>query len=115
MQELMAKKKKAPARAKAVDEGYLLSGSIKCGYCGRNVIGVSGTGKSGTKHFYYRCCAGNYKKSGKPEKCELNSNRKNDLEDFVVEKTLELLTPERIDDIANKIVELCKKEREDKS
>ena len=116
VQELIAKKKKAPARTKAAEDKYLLSGATKCGYCERSVIGVSGTGKSGSKHFYYRCSAGNYKDDkGKPHKCELKSNRKQELEDFVTEKTLELLTPERIDDIANKIVELCKKEREDNS
>ena len=117
VQELMAKKKKAPARAKAVNEKYILSGSTFCGYCDRTVIGVSGTSKTGgKKHFYYRCSAGNHKDaSGKPHKCELKSNRKRALEDFVAEKTLELLTAERINDIANKIVALCKKEREDKS
>jgi hypothetical protein len=111
VQAMMATKKKAPARAKAVEEKYLLSGSTFCAYCDRTVIGVSGTSKTGgKKHFYYRCSAGNHK-----AKCELKSNRKQEFEDFAVEKTLELLTPERIDDIANKIVELCIKEREDKS
>lgn len=110
VQELMAKKKKAPARAKAVDEKYLLSGSMFCGYCESTVIGISGTSRTGgKKHFYYRC----WKKHN--IKCELKSNRKKDLEDFVIEKTLELLTPKRIEGIAKQIVTLCKKERDDKS
>ena len=117
VQNMMAKKKKAPARAKAVDEKYLLSGITRCGYCERTVIGVSGTSKThNRKHFYYRCSAGNHRdESGKPYKCGLKSNRKQNFEDFAIEKTLELLTPECIDDIANRIVELCIREREDKS
>ena len=72
VQALMAKKKKAPARTKAVNEKYLLSGATYCAYCNSTVIGVSGTDKTGgTKHFYYRCSGRN-----RAGKCELNSNRK---------------------------------------
>ena len=110
VQELMSKKKKAPARAKAVDEKYILSSIAKCGYCGRTVIGISGTSKTGKRHYYYRCSSQNHK-----VKCELKSNRKDELEDLVVKKTLELLTPKRIENIANEVVALCKKERENKS
>ena len=111
VQEQVAKKKKAPARAKAVDEKYLLSGITRCGYCGRTVTGISGTSKTGgTKHYYYRCSSQNHK-----EKCELKSNRKRELEDLVVNETLKLLTPEKIDYIAKRIVALCKEERENKS
>lgn len=108
---IMAKNKKAPARAKAVDEKYLLSGIMKCGYCGRNVTGSCGTSKSGgKKHFYYRCSS-----HSKREKCELESLRKKEIEDLVVMKTLEMLTPTRIDSISKKIVELCKMARDNKS
>ncbi len=110
VQAKLQEKKKAPARAKALEEKYLLSTIAKCGYCGRSVIGISGTSKTGKKHFYYRCSSQN-----KRLKCELKSNRKFDLEDFVAQKTLELLTPERISKIAKTIVELSEKERENKS
>lgn len=105
------KTKKAPARAKAVGEKYMLSGLMRCGYCGRTVTGISGTSKTGgRKYFYYRCSSQNRK-----AKCELKSFRKSDLEDFVVEKTLELLTPDTIGRISRKIVELCNEARKDKS
>ena len=110
VQELMSKKKKAPARAKAVDEKYILSSMTKCGYCGRTLIGVSGTSKTGKRYYYYRCSSQNHK-----IKCKLKSNRKDELEDLVVKKTLELLTPERIKDISKQVVDLCKMERENKS
>lgn len=105
VQAKLKEKKKAPARAKALEERYLLSSIAKCGYCGRSVIGISGTSKTGKKHFYYRCSSQN-----KKQKCELTSNRKYDLEDLVVQKTLELLTPETIDRIAKTVVKLCEKE-----
>ena len=110
VQAKLKEKKKAPARAKALEERYLLSSIAKCGYCGRSVIGISGTSKTGKKHFYYRCSSQN-----KKQKFELTSNRKYDLEDLVVKKTLELLTPETIDRIAKTVVKLCEKERENKS
>ena len=108
---MIEKTKKAPARAKAVGEKYMLSGLMRCGYCGRTVTGISGTSKTGgRKYFYYRCSSQNRK-----AKCELKSFRKSDLEDFVVEKTLELLTPDTIGRISRKIVELCNEARKDKS
>lgn len=111
VQKMIEKTKKAPARAKAVGEKYMLSGLMRCGYCGRTVTGISGTSKTGgRKYFYYRCSSQNRK-----AKCELKSFRKSDLEDFVVEKTLELLTPDTIERISRKIVELCNEARKDKS
>lgn len=107
----MVKNKKAPARAKAKNGTYLLSGSMTCGYCGRNVTGISGTSKSGGKTHYYYSCASH---SGKC-KCELKNRRRADLEEFVITQSLQILTPERIEYIAKKIVALCEKERNDKS
>ena len=110
-QSIMAKNKKAPARTKAIEEKYLLSSITKCGYCGRNVTGICGTSKSGgKKHFYYRCSS-----HSKKTNCTLKSFRKKELEDLVVSKTLELLTPKRINRIASEIVQLCNAERENKS
>lgn len=114
VQELMAKNKKAPARAKAVKEKYLLSSKMICGYCGCHVTGISGTSHSGGKKYFYYSC-GSHSNKNKHKKCELNNFRKQVLEDFVVEQTLTLLTPERIDIISKKVVELCEKERANKS
>ena len=111
-QAKMAKTKKAPARAKANEErNYLLSACTTCGFCGRNVTGISGTSKTGGKtHYYYRCSCHNHK-----AKCEMKSLRRNLFEDFIVKTTLEMLTPERIDYISKRIVETCEQARADKS
>ncbi|MFR9200900.1 MAG: recombinase zinc beta ribbon domain-containing protein [Candidatus Gastranaerophilaceae bacterium] len=44
----MAGKQKATAE-------YLLSGKLYCGHCGSPMQGVSGTGKSGNRWYYYQC------------------------------------------------------------
>lgn len=40
----LEKNKKAPARAKAVGENYILTTKLFCGYCGAAITGISGTG-----------------------------------------------------------------------
>ncbi|MBP0983032.1 MAG: recombinase family protein [Oscillospiraceae bacterium] len=54
---------------------YLLSGKLFCGECGRHMMGMSGTGKSGTLHYYYAC-------QGKKEKprCTKKNVRREELE-----------------------------------
>ena len=34
---------------------YWLTGKLFCGYCGESMQGVSGTSKTGSKHYYYYC------------------------------------------------------------
>lgn len=47
---------KTPARSRQSPGGrYLLTGKLFCGECGAYMVGVSGTGKSGSKHHYYKC------------------------------------------------------------
>ncbi|MBE6537972.1 MAG: recombinase family protein [Ruminococcaceae bacterium] len=48
-------KKKFPRGKKTKDDEYLLTGKLFCGECGDHMIGMSGTGKSGTVHYYYVC------------------------------------------------------------
>jgi hypothetical protein len=43
--------KKARARAKA-DEPYILTTKLFCGHCKEMMTGVSGTSKTGKKHYY---------------------------------------------------------------
>ena len=54
VQDMMGKKKKAPARAKAL-ESYILSTKLFCGHCQAAMTGISGTSKTGTKYHYYQC------------------------------------------------------------
>ena len=105
-QIIMDKNKKAPARHKAVEDYYLLSTKIFCGYCGAALIGDSGHSKTGTVHQYYKCAT-----IRKREECEKKTVRKGYLEDLVIAETLKILTPERIDSIARSIEERCEKER----
>ena len=52
-------KRKGAQRAAGLDEDeaprYWLTGKLFCGYCGESMQGVSGTSKTGAKHYYYYC------------------------------------------------------------
>lgn len=52
---------------------YLLTGKLFCGECGSPMVGVSGTGKSGSLHHYYRC-------KGHEAGCGLKNLRRDDAE-----------------------------------
>jgi len=54
-QILMEKNKKAPARAKAVEDYYLLITKLFCGHCKAAMTGFSGTLHTGKFHQYYGC------------------------------------------------------------
>jgi len=57
---------------------YILSGKLFCGECGRHMMGMSGTGRSGSLHYYYAC-------QGKKEKprCTKHNVRRDDIENEV--------------------------------
>ena len=78
---------------------FLLSGKLFCGHCGRPMIGTSGTGKAGQTYYYYTCRTHGHK-------CLKTSERKERLEQFVIEYILEsFLTDENISYIADLIME----------
>ena len=106
VQDLMVKNKKAPARSKAVEDFYLLTTKIYCGYCMSPITGVSGTSHTGRFYQYYKCASVNNKC-----KCEKKNIRKAQIEDRVIEATVEMLTPDYIDKIAHAIEKQCEKER----
>ena len=54
VQILMEKNKKAPARAKAAEEHYLLTTALFCEYCNAAMVGVCGTSHTGKVHQYYQ-------------------------------------------------------------
>ncbi|MDR1600277.1 MAG: recombinase family protein [Oscillospiraceae bacterium] len=81
---------------------YLLSGIAVCGCCGKNLVGVSGTGKSGEKYYYYYCPTARTKKG-----CAKKQVPRDWLEDLVVDATLRnVLQPGAIRYIAQKCYEL---------
>ena len=80
-------------------EEYLLSGKLFCGHCQSPMIGVSGTSHSSGVYFYYMCRSQRQKKG-----CSKKPVPKDYIENLVVDLTkANLLQPDRIEDIAEKI------------
>ena len=96
---------RAPAAKKAhVD--YLLQGKGFCGMCGSRLVGESGRGKMGVVYHYYACAS-----RKKHHTCKKRNERKEFLEWYIVEQTVAyVLTPSRMEYIANRVVEQCKKD-----
>lgn len=99
VQERLDKVKHAPAAAKAKID-YLLQGKAFCGYCGSRMVGESGRGKMGNTYHYYACG-----KRKKEHTCAKKNEKKDFIEWYVVEQTVEyVLTPDRMDYIAAALV-----------
>lgn len=49
------KDKKNPQGKHRENSEYLLTGKLFCGECGLPMVGISGTGRNGGKHYYYSC------------------------------------------------------------
>ncbi len=90
------------------DVEYLLVGKLYCGYCGKPMIGDSGTSRSGEKHHYYTCYTRkSRRRTG--ETCRKKSERKGFLEWYVVQQVKEYILEEhRIEIIADAIIEKFK-------
>uniref|UniRef100_A0AAU8AWD9 Integrase n=1 Tax=Dulem virus 37 TaxID=3145755 RepID=A0AAU8AWD9_9CAUD len=86
---------------------YLLSGKLFCGHCKKKMTGVSGTGKSGSKFYYYYCPSARYKKG-----CTKKQVPKDWLEDLVVAETVShILQPDAVKYIANACYEIQLKDK----
>lgn len=96
VQELLAKNKKTPARAKAKVD-YMLSGKSYCGKCGMGMVGESGASTNGM-HYYYKCA--NRKRH---QGCDKKTVRKSDLENLIAEEVAKVvLRPKNIREIAER-------------
>lgn len=105
VQEKLAATKRAPAARKAVVE-YYLQGKVFCGECGAPMIGESGHSSTGRTHRYYSCA-----KRKKHHICNKKNERKEPLENYVIETTLNyVLSPDIMRDIADAVVSEFKKE-----
>lgn len=99
VQERIAHNKRISGKQKA-DIEYQLTGKMYCGYCGSTMIGLSGTSKTGDKHYYY-VCRGKRKHKG----CHKKNEKKDFIEWYVCEQTvLYVLTPSRMRQIATAVV-----------
>ena len=70
------------------------------------MIGKSGTSKTGKLHTYYSC------KSAINHHCDMESIKKDDIEDIIAQACQDILTSDNIDLIAKKIVEYSNKEED---
>lgn len=99
VQTMVNKHKHAPAAAKAPTE-YLLQGKIFCGHCGAHMIGDSGIGRHGAKFCYYTC----YNRK-KKHICQKKSEKKDFIEWYVVEQTVQyILNPPCMKQVAKAVV-----------
>lgn len=91
--------------ARHVEQGavdYLLTGKAFCGLCGGSVVGDSGTGKSGKRHYYYSCYNHKHNKS-----CEKKSISKDSLEETVISFVLDhVLSDDQIEKTADAVMAL---------
>lgn len=110
VQQRIKANKRAPARAKSSVD-FLLTGKLFCGNCGNNMVGDSGTSKTGATHFYYSCI-----EKKRRHGCKKKSVKKDWIEKVITDVTInQVLTDENIKFIAEKAYEIHEKEREDKS
>ena len=77
---------------------YILTGKLFCGHCEEAMVGVSGTGRHGETHYYYRC-QGRYKKKNG---CEKKSVQRDMIEKLVIDYTKAFIMN---DEILDKIIE----------
>jgi hypothetical protein len=93
----MQMNKKAPARKKEADESFILTTKLICGKCGAFIAGESGTGKSGKKHYYYKCSHAKNKKT-----CDKQAIKKDWIENLVFVASMEMLNNQ---DLINYLVD----------
>ncbi len=107
VQEVL-KMKKNPQGRHRVNGDYILTGKLFCGECGKPMVGISGTGKNGTLHYYY-ACRGKITKQG----CKKHSIRR-DLIELEVAKAIKnyVLQEKTMNWIAD-LVEKYQKENKD--
>lgn len=103
--EIMAKNKKAPARARAKVE-YLLTTKLFCGRCKEMMTGFSATGKQGTVYNYYIC------NGRKAKRCEKDMVKKNYIENLVLSQCRKLLSAPNIEKISKEVSAICEAERD---
>ncbi len=81
---------------------FALTGLLFCGHCGAAMSGDSGTGKNGTRHYYYSCPG----KKRRPHTCNKKSVQKDLLEAAVIDYLLDhVLTPAALDQLADAILQ----------
>lgn len=83
--------KKNPRGRHRENNDYLLTGKLHCGYCKSFMVGISGTSKTGDKHYYYTC---NDRRTGGP--CKKENVRKDYIEQTVAELTQRFILQDEV-------------------
>ena len=110
VQKALKFNKRTSGRMKA-PAAYLLTGKIFCGNCGEAMSGESGTSHTGTIYNYYKCFG-----RRKTKDCNKRNEKKDFIERLVVEETVrQVLQPDVIDAIAEKVAEIAERDFQDKS
>lgn len=93
-------KRRTTARApRKNDAEYLLSGKLFCGHCKKAMVGVSGTSRTGKKHYYYYCQDARAKRG-----CKKKPVSRDYIEDLLIQLTVDyIIQPERIVQIAHQL------------
>lgn len=98
-QERLENNKRIRGQKKSEDVDFLLTGKLFCGMCGTTMVGDSGTSRNGTRHYYYTC-----RSRKKRKECKKLSEKKDFLEWYVVEQTVNyVLTGKRRRYIAERV------------
>ena len=107
VQEVL-KTKKNPQGRHRMNGDYLLTGKLFCGKCKAPMVGISGTGKSGAKHYYYTCQTRRMEKT-----CDKENVRRDFIELAVAKAIREYaLTDEVIEWIAESTVAYYRQQAE---
>ena len=103
VQEMLKVNKRAPVRTWNRAD-YILTDKLFCGHCGSNMIGESGTSKTGAKHNYYVC-----NKRRREHTCYKKAVRKDWIENIVLDNVVKVLCDEKIiNDIADGVLKYHK-------
>ncbi|MBQ0079723.1 MAG: recombinase family protein [Eubacterium sp.] len=87
----MKAKRQTGKVTRATTADYLLSGKLFCGHCGSAMNGVSGTSKTGAKHYYYYC-----PKYRRDKACDKKPVQKAYIESLVVDLTIDYILSDSI-------------------
>lgn len=91
-------------QAKSERANYILSNKLICNECQSRMVGVSGTGKSGNKWYYYYCKNARARKT-----CTKKPVRTDWLENFIIDSTSKyVLQPDTLTYLLDKLCELQK-------
>lgn len=83
--------KKNPRGRHRENADYLLTGKLRCGYCKSFMVGISGTSRTGEKHYYYTC---NDRRTGGV--CKKENVRKDFIERIVAELTQQFILQDNV-------------------